>query len=780
MDVGDYKYHLTGKVGLETLPDDKDQKPIHDLMMANDGWEAVVVFYSPENYECAVQPFIITLMRVDDPEKPNEEVYERIGHIKGLRLEKMPKRGAESYQAPEEDVLDKEGVQNPDTTTGGQEVEAKVPQNEDTDDLDDRSESADTASSSEADSDDYGDYTVNMVFHRERVKSLFPRIPRCDGSRPKCQHCTKRNVECHYEANQGETVSLALKRKANVLENENAQYRDLFRMVCSKTEDEAQEIFRRIRVSGDPLKVLESIRQAEILLPSPAANERVSDSRLAKLNDKAMENSLIRVPAKPWTAIADDGLVSELITDFFSWENASAFPAVDRDLFVADMRAGNVKKAKYCSPILVNAICALRSVKRAKQFGAITGQDLARQFRDEVMQLVEKSQGRATLPTIIALVLIDWSASIAGDEPTAKMYRYMAWERYKRFRPERKFSQLQEDDPQERSERLAISKAVWAIFFMESRISYFYHQVSYIPPPSIPKLFDNNGADALENRGNLDVLGRPYLRSTTQIPLVPGIATINSHLACLQYEIMQYITSGDNIKGSTEDLKRRKSLYCKLQQFRADLPKRFRMEFNFTPSTAFLKMHENEIAYVLLTSLHPSTKFDTPFTDTATTVKSLTLQHCLSDTTLAEAYLQKYTVNSYTTRQLFVTMQALIPFLNDGHAATNDLFTRLCMMGGLTARVVRMTVHLLQAVQAMAWAMKQNIPEAAKPYLEPWVKLAIQESETTKPPSYSVPDRDEIKELLAESDRAVAGPNEGSGAELWALVEKWVLSGGSK
>ncbi|KAI8184546.1 Nitrogen assimilation transcription factor nit-4 [Colletotrichum sp. SAR 10_75] len=767
IDVGDYKYHLTGKIGLETLPDDKDQKPIHDLMMAKDGWEAVVVFYSPEDYECAVQPFIITLMRVDDPEKPVDEVYERIGHINGLRLEKMPQRREESYQAPEEDVLDKGGIQNPDTTTGGQEVETQVPRYEDTDDLDDGSDSTDTVSSSEADSDDYGDYTINMV---------------CDGSRPKCQHCTKRNVECHYEANQGETVSLALKRKANVLENENAQYRDLFRMVCSKTEDEAQEIFRRIRVSGDPLKVLESIRQAEILLPSPAANERVSDSRLAKLNDKAMENSLIRVPAKPWTAIADDGLVSELITDFFSWENASAFPAVDRDLFVADMRAANVKKAKYCSPILVNAICALRSpfVERAKQFGAITGQDLARRFRDEVMQLVEKSQGRATLPTIIALVLIDWSASIAGDEPTAKMYRYMAWERYKRFRPERKFSQLQEDDPQERSERLAISKAVWAIFFMESRISYFYHQVSYIPPPAIPKLFDNNGADALENRGNLDVLGRPYLGSTTQIPLVPGIATINSNLACLQYEIMQYITSGDNIKGSTEDLKRRKSLYCKLQQFRADLPKRFRIEFNFTPSTAFLRMHENEIAYILLTSLHPSTKFDTPFTDTATTVKSLTLQHCLSDTTLAEAYLQKYTVSSYTTRQLFVTMQALIPFLNDGHAATNDLFTRLCMMGGLTARVVRMTVHLLQAAQAMAWAMKQDIPEAAKPYLEPWVKLAIQESETTKPPSYSVPDRKEIKELLAESDRAVAGPNEGSGAELWALVEKWVLSGGSK
>ncbi|KAF3804328.1 hypothetical protein GCG54_00000680 [Colletotrichum gloeosporioides] len=801
IDVSDEKYHLAGNIGLEILPDDDDHKPIHNLMMGRDGWEAIVVFFSPENNEGAVQPFIITLMRVDDAEQPDEVVYERFGHISGLRLEMKPQRRDRNGQAARKDALGRGDIQSATTTQAGivpaPQTTATAttathshsahgpdgfpiePPRKGSDSSEARSPSTESSGEAKPRSATSGSKRQVIAVACDNCRR---RKAKCDGSRPKCQHCTKRNVECHYEANQGETVSLALKRKANVLENENAQYRDLFRMVCSKTEDEAQEIFRRIRVSGDPLKVLESIRQAEILLPSPAANERVSDSRLAKLNDKAMENSLIRVPAKPWTAIADDGLVSELITDFFSWENASAFPAVDRDLFVADMRAGNVKKAKYCSPILVNAICALRSpfVERAKQFGAITGQDLARRFRDEVMQLVEKSQGRATLPTIIALVLIDWSASIAGDEPTAKMYRYMAWERYKRFRPERRFSQLKEDDPQERSERLAISKAAWAIFFMESRISYFYHQVSYIPPPPIPKLFDNNGADALENRGNLDVLGRPYLGSTTQIPLVPGIATINSNLACLQYEIMQYVTSGDNIKGSAEDLKRRKSLYCKLQQFRADLPKRFRMEFNFTPSTAFLRMHENEIAYVLLTSLHPSTKFDTPFTDTATTVKSLTLQHCLSDTTLAEAYLQKYTVSSYTTRQLFVTMQALIPFLNDGHAATNDLFTRLCMMGGLTARVVRMTVHLLQAAQAMAWAMKQDIPEAAKPYLEPWVKLAIQESETTKPPSYSVPDRKEIKELLAESDRAVAGPNEGSGAELWALVEKWVLSGGSK
>ncbi|KAJ0334268.1 hypothetical protein COL5a_000316 [Colletotrichum fioriniae] len=366
----------------------------------------------------------------------------------------------------------------------------------------------------------------------------------------------QRGVECHYEANQGETVSLALKRKANDLESENVQYKELFRMVCTKSEDEAKEIFRRIRLSGDPLRVLESIRQAEILLPSLPVNDRVSDSRLAKLNEKAMENSLLRVPAKPWTAVADDGIVSELITDFFSWDNASCFPAVEQNLFLEDMRSGNIKRAKWCSPILVNAI--------------YTGQDLARQFREEVMQLVEKSHGRASIPTILALVLVDWSASIAGDEASAKMYRFMAWERYKRFKPERRFAQLNKDDSNDAIEMLVISKAVWAIFLME-------------------RLFDNYGRDAHEPLGNVDVLGRPYLESTNLIPVVPGIATVVSDLAMLQYDVMSYLTSGSTIKGSIEDVRRKKHWYCRLREFRKALPRRFQLEYNFTPATCFLR-----------------------------------------------------------------------------------------------------------------------------------------------------------------------------------------------
>ncbi|KAK2752904.1 C6 transcription factor [Colletotrichum kahawae] len=111
--VGDEKYHLAGNIDLESLPDGDDHKLIHDLMMAKDGWEAMVVFFSPENNEGAVQPFIITLMRVEDPEKPDEEVYERIGHVSGLRLKKMPQRRDRMDEAPGKDVLDRD-IQNRD------------------------------------------------------------------------------------------------------------------------------------------------------------------------------------------------------------------------------------------------------------------------------------------------------------------------------------------------------------------------------------------------------------------------------------------------------------------------------------------------------------------------------------------------------------------------------------------------------------------------------------------------------------------------------------------
>lgn len=153
-----------------------------------------------------------------------------------------------------------------------------------------------------------------------------------------------------------------MQKKYDILLVENQQYRELFDAINKKPECEAQEIFNRLRSSDQPLTVLESVRQAEVLLPKLSTNTRDSDPRLAFFDQKAFESSVIQVPAKPWTAVAGDGIVSELITDFFTWDNSYMFPVLDRVTFVDEMRAGDETEMKWCSPLLVNAICAKRCV----------------------------------------------------------------------------------------------------------------------------------------------------------------------------------------------------------------------------------------------------------------------------------------------------------------------------------------------------------------------------------------------------------------------------------
>lgn len=154
-----------------------------------------------------------------------------------------------------------------------------------------------------------------------------------------------------------------MQKKYDILLVENQQYRELFDAINKKPECEAQEIFNRLRSSDQPLAVLESMKQAEALLPKPSTNTWDSDPRLAFFDQKAFESSVIQVPAKPWTIVAGDGIVSELITDFFTWDNSYMFPVLDRVTFVDEMRAGDDTEVKWCSPLLVNAICAKRCVR---------------------------------------------------------------------------------------------------------------------------------------------------------------------------------------------------------------------------------------------------------------------------------------------------------------------------------------------------------------------------------------------------------------------------------
>jgi hypothetical protein len=96
-------------------------------------------------------------------------------------------------------------------------------------------------------------------------------------------------------------------------------------------------------------------------MDAPCNTQRL-DRRLQKLDGQALLESPIKVRAHPWTDVADDGLVSELVNSFFAWDNSFFCPFIDQECFVEEMNKQDLSETKHCTPLLVNAICASRSV----------------------------------------------------------------------------------------------------------------------------------------------------------------------------------------------------------------------------------------------------------------------------------------------------------------------------------------------------------------------------------------------------------------------------------
>lgn len=66
----------------------------------------------------------------------------------------------------------------------------------------------------------------------------------------------------------GETHHTALKRKYQEAMEENQQLRELFNLMHERPAKEASEVYKRLRANDDPLKVLQVIKQADLLLPA--------------------------------------------------------------------------------------------------------------------------------------------------------------------------------------------------------------------------------------------------------------------------------------------------------------------------------------------------------------------------------------------------------------------------------------------------------------------------------------------------------------------------------
>jgi hypothetical protein len=160
-----------------------------------------------------------------------------------------------------------------------------------------------------------------------------------------------------------------MRRKNDALQAEVGRLRELLTHDRSITKTKPLEDDQRL-LEPTSLKDVATIPEDGSILPQLYATD-IRDQTLAfaleNLDIAALSESTFQVHARPWTTLADDGVVSELLSSFFASDGCFYLSFVDQQYFLDDIEAGDVGIAKLCSPLLVNAICALRCVSEHRR-----------------------------------------------------------------------------------------------------------------------------------------------------------------------------------------------------------------------------------------------------------------------------------------------------------------------------------------------------------------------------------------------------------------------------
>lgn len=334
----------------------------------------------------------------------------------------------------------------------------------------------------------------------------------CDGVRPQCTKCTQKGRKCEYDVEPDTSRSESMRRKYEALHGDYEQLRKLVEDLHSRPSVEAAELFRRLRYENNPLDVARSLNEnkPELHQSLTKAGVETPAQGIGLLDLDAWNASSIKVRAKPWTLMAGDGIVSELISAFFAYDNVFYCPFVDRDCFLEDMKSEDSDQAMFCSPLLVNAICALRSVSNhpegrgdlltclpvhlrasssvrtslryeTRRFSNLADDEMLTalgfntrdQFLSEAKRLLDREFGRRSLQTVQALLIMYACTAGMGKDRAGAIYRYAAYEMLRRLKLEAKYRETTIRDEAKRTRyQKALSRALWGICCFERYVAH--------------------------------------------------------------------------------------------------------------------------------------------------------------------------------------------------------------------------------------------------------------------------------------------------------------------
>ncbi|GIJ98675.1 hypothetical protein Aspvir_000793 [Aspergillus viridinutans] len=256
---------------------------------------------------------------------------------------------------------------------------------------------------------------------------------KCSGRPPPCTSCKITDAECVFDE------SLDLRRKVAAKRNleELSYYRSLLfallESLRNPDETELNKILDHIR--GSPsLNSIAAIVGGPTIDPSDVSSEDLkggSDESSSQAGsqepayidmhsritlEKLCDIPLVQVPAKPWTAVTDDGqLVSHLVSLYFTWDNPLV-QIVDQKVFLEHMKAGKTD-SEFCTPLLVNSVLAMASLYSDFPDVFAVPSEVAsrgRHFFMEAERLWRAEEGQASLANIQAVVLMSYVLKSQG------------------------------------------------------------------------------------------------------------------------------------------------------------------------------------------------------------------------------------------------------------------------------------------------------------------------------------------------------------------------------
>lgn len=202
--------------------------------------------------------------------------------------------------------------------------------------------------------------TTSKQDGKSGVAQVTPSDPGPNAYRP------ERESSQQYAKPNESNSGLTLKREFSSVQGDMDRLLALLHYIHAAPEAEAWNLLWQIRSSHDPFSALRTAQDGDLAMQqylNSSWTERDNDGYLRILDATAMRQSPIKVPARPWTNIAGDGIISHLVSIFFVQEQQFLMPYVDKKIFLADMASGDHSNSQFCSPLLVNSICALSAVR---------------------------------------------------------------------------------------------------------------------------------------------------------------------------------------------------------------------------------------------------------------------------------------------------------------------------------------------------------------------------------------------------------------------------------